>query len=74
MIQFQISKRFDPLMKLLDPTRALCRRMAGIKINYLLLENENPISLPDRRFQITMSFPVRKVGFGHWILGFEIYL
>jgi len=74
MIHIQISKRFDSLIKLLEPTRALCRRMAEIKINYLTLEIENHISLQDRRSQITISSPVRKVGFGHWILGFEIYL
>ncbi|CAB1079407.1 hypothetical protein D1AOALGA4SA_7121 [Olavius algarvensis Delta 1 endosymbiont] len=38
------------------------------------LEIENPISLPDRGSQMNKSFPVRKVGFDHWILGFEIYL
>ncbi|CAB1080580.1 hypothetical protein D1AOALGA4SA_8260 [Olavius algarvensis Delta 1 endosymbiont] len=54
--------------------RAVCRRIAGSKISYLLLEIENHISLSDRRSQITISFPVRKVGFGHWILGFDICL
>ncbi|CAB1069763.1 hypothetical protein D1AOALGA4SA_765 [Olavius algarvensis Delta 1 endosymbiont] len=74
MIQIQISKRLDPLRKLLDRMRAVCRRIAGIKISYLLLEIEIHISLPNRRSQIAISFPVRKVGFGHWILGFEICL
>ncbi|CAB1081173.1 hypothetical protein D1AOALGA4SA_8830 [Olavius algarvensis Delta 1 endosymbiont] len=46
--------------------------LAGIKISYLLLKIENPISLPDRRSQITNSSPCEKwvSVIGYWDLKF----